>query len=286
MSCYRKGDAMNDHTIIKEHAKNFWGASPAGSSLEKKFNKGSKDFFDSVIKQRFETEVPWFATVVNFSRFSKKKVLEVGCGAGYDAFMFCKHGADYTGIDITPENKILTQQHLAYYNFSPQILCMDVEKLSFKEEFDYIFSFGVLHHVPNIEQALKNIYHTLKPQGEFQIIVYNKHSVFYILSTVLTEWILKGGFVYRTLAEQRSYIEHTEHNTQRPLVNVYSKKELRNLLEKAGFSVIKTDIRKLVAGDLPNIRIIGRLYKYIPQIVLDIIGNYAGWYISMRVLKK
>ena len=57
---------------------------------------------------------------------------------------------------------------------------MDAEELTFKEQFDYVFSFGVLHHTPNIAKALKNIHTVLKDNGEAQIIVYYKHSIFYM----------------------------------------------------------------------------------------------------------
>lgn len=267
---------------IKKRSQNVWGSNPAGWTFGNNYQKGSKEFFQSVLQKRFSDECDWFAPVVNFARFKDKKVLEIGYGAGYDAYMFCAHGADYTGIDITPENKMIAEKHLAYFGYQPSLQCMDVEQMDFKEEFDYVFSFGVLHHTPDLCTALKNIYQALKPGGEAQIVVYNKYSLFYLFNIFLIQWLVRGNFLRRSLAEQRSYIEYTESD-QRPLVNVYSTWHIKKLIKQAGFTIIKTDIRKLVQDDIPVIR---KLPCTISKKLLDYIGTKIGWYISVRALKK
>ena len=48
---------------------------------------------------------------------------------------------------------------------------------------DLVHSSGVLHHVKEINLALKEIYRVLKPGGSFQVMVYNYSSLWlhYIL---------------------------------------------------------------------------------------------------------
>lgn len=270
---------------IKEASKKTWGASPAGSTFGNNYEPGDKDFFDAVLKKRFSHEVPWLDEIVQFKRFQGKKVLEIGCGAGYDAFQFCNVEADYSGIDITPENPIRAQKHLSYYGFSANFYEMDVEQMNFKNEFDYIFSFGVLHHTPDIQKALINCNKALKSGGEIQVIVYNKWSIFYCITIVFYQWILTGEFAKKTLASRRSQIEFTTSFSE-ALVNVYSKRELMKKLKNANFRIINTDVRKLTIEDLPPIRFVWRLYKYIPQHFLDFLGRYFGWYLSVRAVKK
>lgn len=270
---------------IKNSTKKVWGASPAGSAYGKQYQPGSKDFFEAVLEKRFSYELDWLDGIVDFKRFNGKKVLEVGCGAGYDAYQFCKHGADYTGIDIVPENPVLTQKHLEFYGFKATAIEMDAEKLTLDDNtFDYVFSFGVLHHTPNIRKALQHIYNVLKVGGECQIIVYNKHSIFYWLTLVLSVWILRGKFLKMSLKDMRSKIEYTQSDAL-PLVNVYSKRQICKLMKEAGFSIIKTDIRKLLAEDLPSIPLIRKMYKYIPKRFLDVLGKKFGWYVSVRAVK-
>ena len=223
---------------------------------------------------------------MQFKRFSGKAVLEIGSGCGYDAYQFCKVGAHYTGIDLAPQNPIVAKKHLEYYGFNDaRFLEMDVEKMDFNAQFDFIYTFGVLHHTPEIKKALYNCYKALKPTGEIQIIVYHKWSIFYILRTVFYKWVCLGGFLKRSLAEERSLVEYSVSDAH-PLVNVYSKHELKNLLKQTGFRVIKSDTRKLVIDDLPMIRFIWRAYKYIPQFILEYLGRYFGWYISVRAIKS
>lgn len=269
----------------KNAAKAVWGASPAGWTFGNDYKPGSQHFFDSVLAKRFTYECDWLNDVVHFEKYRDKKVLEIGCGAGYDAYQFCKNGADYTGIDITPANPLLVKQHLSYYGYAPTTHEMDAEKMNFKEEFDFVYSFGVLHHIPDMQKVLNNCYSALKKDGEACIIVYYKYSIFYVLSTVLTAWILRGGFLKRSLAQQRGLIEYSESD-QLPLVNVYSKKALRKMMEKAGFNVDRLCVRKLVHEDLPSLRLIWRFYKYIPSSWLKKLGNYWGWYVCVRAVKK
>lgn len=272
------------NNAVKESSKQVWGASPAGWTFGQSYKPGTKEFFDSVIAKRFSYEVPWLDEIVQFKRFVGKSVLEIGSGCGYDAYQFCKNGANYTGIDITPENPIAAKKHLSYYGYDATFLEMDVEKMQFAEQFDYIYTFGVLHHTPDMKAALKNCYRSLKPNGEIQIIVYNKWSIFYIATVFFVEWLCKGNWRKRTLAEQRSLIEYSTQKVL-PLVNVYSARQLKRLLNESQFKVERIEKRKLTAEDLPKIRWITRLYKYIPQKFLDSVGRYFGWYLSLRAIK-
>ena len=157
---------MNNEEAIKQATKNVWGTNPAGWTFGNGYAKGTREFFFSVLEKRFTLECEWMNEIVRFDRFKRKKVLEIGCGAGYDAYQFCKEGAVYTGIDITPDNPIIAQKHLNSCRLSGKFFEMDVEKLKLHEHYDYIFSFGVLHHTPNINKALKRIYEHLKNDGE------------------------------------------------------------------------------------------------------------------------
>ena len=48
------------------------------------------------------------------------------------------------------------------------------QMINFKNEIDYIFSLGVIHHIPEAEKVCKKIYDSLKPQGKFIVWLYGK----------------------------------------------------------------------------------------------------------------
>jgi len=51
---------------------------------------------------------------------------------------------------------------------------MDAEKLDSKSNFfDYIYSWGVIHHSNNPYKIYSNIYRTLKKEGKLFFMVYN-----------------------------------------------------------------------------------------------------------------
>jgi len=271
--------------MSKESSKAVWGAAPAGTTFGGGAKPGTKEFFENVRRKRADYELPWLYELIPFAFFRNKKVLELGCGAGYDAYEFYRNGASYTGIDITPENIERTKRHLEYYGYHPTVLEGDAENLQFENEsFDVVFSNGVLHHTPDIERSFTEAYRVLRQGGEFWIILYHKNSVFYWVKLFFTDQVLKFGFLKRSLKERLSMIEYSTSN-EHPLVNVYSRRQLRKLLQDAGFSVKSMWVRKLVKEDLPEIYIVWRLWRFIPQGWLDVIGRRFGWYVIVHARK-
>jgi 2-polyprenyl-3-methyl-5-hydroxy-6-metoxy-1,4-benzoquinol methylase len=269
---------------IKQITKNVWGTNPAGWTHAPTQEKGTKDFFETVLAKRFLEECPWLPAVVNFENYKDKKVLEIGSGAGYDAYQFCKNGANYTGIDLVPENRVLAKKHLSFYGYKPRILEMDAEKMQLPEKFDLIYSFGVLHHIPHIELALTKSFDHLKDEGKVLFIVYNKHSIAYWLGVFLN-WIIRGRFLYETLASSLGRVEQVG-SLERPLVRVYTKKSFFDLLKKAGFIPVSTCIRKLERHDLPFFRALKYVYRFIPEFLLEKMGRLWGWYLCVEAVKK
>ena len=51
----------------------------------------------------------------------------------------------------------------------------DITTMKLNKKFDYIFSMGVLHHIPEMNKAIQNLKSCLKDEGIFGINVYNKY---------------------------------------------------------------------------------------------------------------
>ena len=155
---------------------------------------GSPDFFDAVLRLRSTSEMPWLTRLVPFREMVDRDVLEVGCGAGYDAYEFLRHGARYVGVDITPENIDRTRSHLRSKGLIANGLRVaDAMDLPYMDRsFDVVFSNGVLHHVEDTAGSLKEAFRVLRPGGDLWITLYHRDSAFHWLTLYLYLWILRG----------------------------------------------------------------------------------------------
>lgn len=262
----------------KRRTQAVWGASPAGTTYGGGAEPGTKEFFESVLAKRSTYELPWLFEVVPFCSWRDHDVLEIGCGAGYDAYEIVRNGARYTGIDITPENPERVRKHLGLFGYQPNVMQADAEQLPFSDQsFDVVFSNGVLHHTPDMPKAFREASRVVRPGGRFWVVVYNRNSVFYRVTLGVFDHIIGGGWRTRSLRERLAMIEFTTSD-ELPLVNVYSPAELSQLLRDAGFKVERTWVRKLVVEDLPAPGKLGWVWRRIPQRWLDTVGRRWGWY--------
>jgi SAM-dependent methyltransferase/uncharacterized protein YbaR (Trm112 family) len=103
--------------------------------------------------------------------FHGKKVLDAGCGNGRFAYYAGKYGAEVWAIDLGPAVEVAQQNTEVTGNV--QVVQADLHQPPFApESFDFIYSIGVLHHLPDPEAAFQNLLRYLKPGGEIQIYLY------------------------------------------------------------------------------------------------------------------
>lgn len=121
-----------------------------------------------------------FGRIFEYERFRGKKVLEVGCGMGCMAGHWAAHGAHVTAVDLNPVAIEKTRQRFAIFGYQGDIRESDGESLPFPDKsFDFVFSWGVIHHTPGIVKAAAEMYRVLKPGGKLGLMLYNRNSVLY-----------------------------------------------------------------------------------------------------------
>ena len=104
--------------------------------------------------------------------FPGKKILDAGCGNGRFAYYAAKYGAEVWAIDLGPAVEVARHNTQSR---NVHVVQADLHDPPFAlESFDFIYSIGVLHHLPNPEAAFQNLLRFLKPGGIVQIYLYWK----------------------------------------------------------------------------------------------------------------
>lgn len=141
------------------------------------------------------------------------KILDVGCGVGVDAGYMASEGLEVIGIDLSKEMLKLARQKFPQIDFRQQ----DIRKLDFPpNSFDGILASCSLIHIPkkDVPALLKRFYQIL-----------NKDGVIYIA--------LQGG------KSEEIFVNEPFKPDEKLFLNIISFDEIRNLLVKNGFSIVK-----------------------------------------------
>jgi ubiquinone/menaquinone biosynthesis C-methylase UbiE len=92
--------------------------------------------------------------------------LDFGCGNGAAAIRLASRlGLNVTGIDVDPE-QIEVARERSGQNTNVRFLAVDGTKLPFGDnEFDFVATHMVTHHIPDWQDALQQMLRVLKPNG-------------------------------------------------------------------------------------------------------------------------
>lgn len=120
--------------------------------------------------------------------FKNKIVLDAGCGTGNHANYITEWRAKTFAIDLSESITV------AYYNRNlfkknSHYIQADIYNLPFKPNFfDFIYSQGVLHHLPNPEKGFTKLLTHLKKSGVILTRIYNREDNFFMI------YIIEGIF--------------------------------------------------------------------------------------------
>jgi SAM-dependent methyltransferase len=268
---------MDEQTV-----QQFWQDHACGDAqvggLHERFHDDYEKFFTDYDQFRYQNEHHLPACLDGLG-VAGKQVLEIGLGEGSESESLIRLGARWSGIDLTEESiqrvrTRLTLRELPYEDLR-QASVLD---LPFPDNaFDVVFSHGVLHHVPDVRQAQKEIYRVLRPGGELVIMMYARWSLNYLVSigvirraALLAAYPLaqagivkpgySGGMLGGHLSNAKAmglfrYLrleEFTHHNTDGP-ANPYALVYDRRRLERdfPSFRVTRTYKRFMHAPPLP-----------------------------------
>ena len=280
---------MRNSIELQKGVQNWWEENPMTYDWRKTipYEEGTLEFYQE-IDRRF-WQAAWFAhkpgeepfnRLVDYERVRDKKVLEIGCGAGALSAQLAKNGANLTAVDLTQHGVDLTRRRFELFNLKGDIRQMDAEHLAFPDaSFDYVWSWGVIHHSANTETIIAQIHRVLKPGGEARIMVYHRNSIVFRLGHALIRGVLMGKLRKQTLQEIAD--EHTDG-----LIAKYYTPE--NFAAKfKQFQDVQTEVcgQKVEVWQIPASSFKDALVRMTPDALAWWLTRRYGMYLFLRATK-
>jgi 2-polyprenyl-3-methyl-5-hydroxy-6-metoxy-1,4-benzoquinol methylase len=254
---------------LEQEIKDYWNNQPCnvkhGTS-----EVGTREFFNEVTAKRFRAE-PHNLDFPQFHQYRGKRVLEIGCGIGTDAQQFAQNGAHYVGIDLSDESLTLAKQRFEVFDLEGDFYNIDMTNLNELKKlgtFDLVYSYGVIHHFPNIEKIITNVHTVLNTGGEFKFMVYAKNSWKYAM-------IRKGLDQF----EAQSNCPYAEAYTSEEIEQLLGKKFTIERLRQAHCFMYNIDKYKEGKFELEP------WFEAMPELMREAVKEYLGWHLLVKARK-
>ena len=171
-----------------EDVQAYWEARPCGTDGDP-YAEGSPEYFQWITQMRYRRE-PFIEQYARFEEWKGKDVLEVGVGAGTDAERFARAGARFTGVDLTEHGVRLARKRFESAVLPGRFERANAETLPFPDgQFDLVYSWGVIHHTPDMAAAAREIARVCRPGGRVCCMVYNRRSLFALQGRLVYGWL-------------------------------------------------------------------------------------------------
>ena len=188
-----KHSPLDLDTEAQKSVQEWWGDFPMtygrrhGTSeyedSRKSILPGTPEFFQQADRIFYQWNQPLhgpdgpFSRLFPYQRYVGKRVLEIGCGLGNMSSNWAQHGARVTAIDLNLPSLGLTAERFRLSKLTGNILQADARTLPFRSgTFDYVYSWGVLHHSPKLGVSLQELLRVLATGGGFGLMLYNRES--------------------------------------------------------------------------------------------------------------
>jgi ubiquinone/menaquinone biosynthesis C-methylase UbiE len=241
----------------------WWESHPMRYDFDRamSFEEGTVEFYrdiDERLLRSARDAFPWrsvpFDNFIDFDLLAGQRVLEIGVGCGIHAELLARHAADYVGIDLTDYAARTTTRRLELFGVKGRILKMDAEALQFDNaSFDFVWSWGVIHHSSNTRRILEEVHRVLRPGGTFVAMVYHRSSWNHFVRGALYYGVLRGGF-YRG----RTLNDLMQETTDGAIARYYTASEWKalvgDLFDVESISIIghKTQLIPIAYGRLKS----------------------------------
>lgn len=277
---------MNEATV-----QTFWNAHPCGDhivgGLRQEFADDYERFFTAYDKWRYDQEGHIPACLDRYP-WHGKKVLEIGLGQGAESEQLIRRGARWSGLDLTSESVARVGARLAARDLPHDDLKQgSALRIPYEDDtFDFVFSHGVLHHIPDILTAQREIHRVLKPGGTLVAMLYARNSLnFQVSIRVVRRAMLAAAYPFRRFVRGDGMLRRHLDNA--------AETGLRNYLSLETFTHRNTDgplnpfarvyNESEVRRDFPKFTLVDSFQEYMHAPPLPVhglpLGGRLGWHL-------
>lgn len=255
---------MTTLSADKERVRAYWNEQPCGTR-DNPHPAGSPAYFQWVERERDERE-PFIGAFARWPEWRGRRVLEMGAGAGTDFVKFARAGALLTGVDLSDQSASLARRRVRLEGLDASVAISDIERLPFADaSFDFVYSWGVIHHTEDTPRAAREVVRVLRPGGQFSVMIYHRRSLL-CLQAYLVYGLARGK-------PFRSIDDIARHHLESFGTKVYSEAQARAL-----FPGIPVTITHLLT---PYDVRVGRTW-YLPAAVRHLIPEYFGYFMVLQ----
>jgi ubiquinone/menaquinone biosynthesis C-methylase UbiE len=215
-------DRVNAETKV---IRAYWDSHPLGVQYvsDASLEPGSAEFFEHIRPWMNPYKFPWIMERIcrEAAGLQGKRLLEIGCGMGFDSLEFIKRGVEVSAIDLTPAAIEFARRHFAAVGAQPRHLDVgDALNLPFPDDsFDAVYANGVLHCTGDTPRAIAEARRVLKPGGR----------------AIISHFYRKPSWMYWMNRLGREKIEHKDEDP--PVNNFYTEAEIEAMF--AGFEIVE-----------------------------------------------
>lgn len=281
---------------VQSEVAAFWNAEPCDSE-NSLLSPSTQQYYLEIEADRYAHQ-GHILDILNWLEWKGRNILEIGTGVGTDARQMIVRGANYHGINVDSGSCETTRSALEVFGYVGDVQNMSATEMSFESgRFDTVYSFGVLHHIPDVQKAVSHIHRVLKPGGHLLFMVYNRSSINYqieirylrrwMLKILTLPWLIaffgKIGFPKEKLQrhvelfekfgkmDDAEWLSRNTDGPDNPYSLVYGRDEIPPLLGE-GFRVLRNEVYYF---DWRHWGVLGRI---LPKALVGWLGKRWGWH--------
>lgn len=223
--------------------------------------RGSPAYFDEIERRRYR----WHYHLRDLFRElkgSSGRVLDIGCGIGVDSAQLAHCGFHVTGLDLTESAIDVARKFARWRGVEIDFRVGNAEGLEFADgTFDAVYSFGALHHTPDIELATAEVHRVLRPGGRAYVMLYHRASLVNLVHQLF----------------RLPYESPRDLGDRCPVVHTFTRRGAAHLFRK--FSQVE------LRPAYPFTYGFRRLAFWIPEGARRALGRSIGWHLMIRATR-